>query len=162
MSRLAIFGLLLALLAGCASTDRDYWQPTPEVAQTPDLARIHFYRPSAAFMWAAEPQVIVNERRIGRLRNGETFYRDARPGRYRIYLVGAEDDALEVALSPGDRIYVKADIAWRVLGFRFVAEPASAAQAEPEIATLRQVTGLESDLRRSNRPPPDLDPRPDI
>ncbi|WP_119167616.1 DUF2846 domain-containing protein [Algihabitans albus] len=162
MYRLAVLSALLVLLSGCASADRDYWQPMPESAQAPELARIHFYRPEAAFLWAAEPQVIVNEKRVGRLRNGETFYRDARPGRYRIYLVGAEDDVVEAVLKAGDRIYVKADIAWRVLGFRFVTEPASAAQAEPEIANLQRVTGLESDLRRSNPPPPDLDPRPDI
>ncbi|MGP1253690.1 MAG: hypothetical protein ACTS10_04720 [Kiloniellales bacterium] len=162
MRRLALLTLFLAVLSGCTSADRDYWQPTPERAQSPDLARIYFYRPEVAFLLRAEPLVIVNDKRVGTLRNGETFFRDARPGRYQIYLVGAEDDVIDLTLGPGERAYVRAGIAWRMLGFRLVAQPASAREAEAAIAGLQRVTGLESDLRRANPQPPDVETRPEI
>ncbi|WP_375594007.1 DUF2846 domain-containing protein [Algihabitans albus] len=162
MRRLAVLAVLLAVLSGCTSAGRDYWQPTPERAQSPDLARIYFYRPAAAFLLQAKPLVIVNDKRVGTLRNGETFFRDARPGRYEIYLVGAEDDVVDLTLGPGDRAYVRAGIAWRMLGFRLVAQSASAREAEAAIAGLQRVTGLETDLRRANPEPLDVEPRPDI
>ncbi len=162
MLRLALAGLLLTLLAGCAGANRDYWQPTPERTQAAELARIYFYRPEEAFLMGAAPLVIVNGRRVGTLRNGEAFYRDARPGRYRVYLSSAKDDVVELTLAPGARAFVTAGIAWRMLGFRLVAQPVEAAEAEAAMAGLQRVTGLESDLQRANPDPPDLEPHPDI
>ena len=109
----------------------------------------------------AAPLVIVNGRRVGTLRNGEAFYRDARPGRYRVYLSSAKDDVVELTLAPGARAFVTAGIAWRMLGFRLVAQPVEAAEAEAAMAGLQRVTGLWKAICSAPNPdPPDLEPHP--
>ncbi len=155
--------LFLLLLAGCVATrGPDYYGLKTQAAQPPELARIYFVRPDNAFMIAAEPVVVVNGRRVGTLRNGEAFYRDARPGRYEIYLSTSQDDVVEVAVTAGERAYVRSDIEWRLLGFRLVAEPVDADEGARLVAAVPLVTGLEADLQRQDPEPPDVEPRPRI
>jgi hypothetical protein len=157
--------LLLVALSACVSgRDRDYYAPqtgaAPPRAQDAELARIYFYRPEVSFLMAAAPFVVVNGRRVGTLRNGEAFFRDARPGRYEVHLSSSDDDVIALDLAAGETAYVRAEIAWRMLGFRLVAAETPAEAAEPAVATLPLVTGLEADLQRRDPEPPDLEPAP--
>ena len=92
----------------------------PRAAPPPDLradqARLYFYRPNDSLFPAIRPEVIINGRKIGVSVVGEAFYRDAAPGRYRIFLTSDDDDQLTVYLAPGEVHYVKTSIAMGWLG----------------------------------------------
>jgi hypothetical protein len=155
--------VVLLLLAGCASTrGPDYYGTTRQTEQPADVARIYFVRPETSFMMAAEPIVVVNGRRVGTLRNGEAFYRDARPGRYEVYLTSSEDDVIELELAAGEQAYVRSDIEWRLLGFRLIAEPVEPEEGARLLAAVPLVTGLEADLQRADPEPLNIEPRPEI
>jgi hypothetical protein len=162
MVRPVLATLVFVLLAGCAATSRDYYGATAERPQTGDLGRIFFVREAQDFMMAAELTVVVNGKRVGTLRNGEAFYRDAKPGRYEVYVASAPDDVVEFRLGPGERAYVGAETAWRMLGFRFVAKPLEPGEGQALVAAVPLVTGLEADLQRADPEPVDVDPRPPL
>jgi hypothetical protein len=92
----------------------------PGAAPPPDLragqARLYFYRPSESLFPAIQPEVIINGRKVGVSVVGEAFYRDARPGRYEIFLTSDDDDRLTVTLAPGEVHYVRTSIALSWLG----------------------------------------------
>jgi hypothetical protein len=52
------------------------------------MARIFFYRTENPFLIALEPEIVVNGKAVGRAIHGDAFYRDAKPGRYEIFLAG--------------------------------------------------------------------------
>ena len=82
----------------------------------PGLARIFFYRTENPFLVALEPEVVVNGRSVGRSVHGRAFYRDAKPGRYEIFLAGDRDNVLRFKAAPGERIYVKTEIDFNLVG----------------------------------------------
>lgn len=134
MPRLLLALALLFLASGrAAASDR---AALAIEAPPPDLARIYFYRLSAPLLLALAPEVIVNGRSVGSLGMGEVFFRDARPGRYQVFL---EDDAahvVELQLAPGEIGYVRATLR---IGFgttRISAERVGAIAAVAEILAL--------------------------
>lgn len=79
-------------------------------APPPDLARIYFYRQAAPLLLALEPEVIVNGRSVGSLGMGEVFFRDAKPGRYEVFLEDDVGHVIELQLAPGEIGYVRATL----------------------------------------------------
>jgi hypothetical protein len=121
------------------------WTPSPMAAEQaslaieappPDLARIYFYRQAAPLLLALAPEVIVNGRSVGSLGMGEVFFRDAKPGRYEIFLEDDTDHVIELQLAPGEIGYVRATLR---LGFgttRISAERIAATAAVGEILAM--------------------------
>lgn len=119
----------------------------PAAAPPPDLrdgqARLYFYRPNETLFPAIQPEVIINGRKVGVSVVGEAFYRDARPGRYEIFLTSDDDDRLTVTLVPGEVHYVRVSIALSWLGPRL--SPASV-EAERGALELQGVTLVDPRL----------------
>lgn len=102
-------------------------------APPPDLARIYFYRQPAPLLIALQPDVVVNGRSVGSIGMGEVFFRDAKPGRYQVFLSADSEHVIELNLAAGEIGYVRATLR---IGFgttRISAERISATVAVGEI-----------------------------
>lgn len=121
----------LVLAVPTRAADAPAIQPPP-----PELARIYFYRQAQPLMVALVPDVIVNGKAVGDLSIGEVFFRDARPGRYRVFLSGDAEHVVELSLGAGDISFVRCTLK---IGFgttRLSAESVPLAEATREIANL--------------------------
>jgi hypothetical protein len=98
----------------------------------PGLARIFFYRTENPFLIALEPEVVVNGRAVGRSVHGQAFYRDAKPGRYEIFLAGDTDNVVRFSAAPGERIYVKTEIDFNLVGSHLTAVRVDESTGRPE------------------------------
>lgn len=130
---LAALVLLLALLcsSGPAAANALPIEPPP-----PELARIYFYRQAQPLMVALSPDVIVNGKAVGDLSLGEVFYRDAQPGRYRVFLSGDPDHVVELSLSAGEIGFVRCTLRVGLGTTRLSAESVADAEARLEIGNL--------------------------
>ncbi len=112
----------------------------PAAGPPPDLradqARLYFYRPNESLFPAIRPEVIINGRKVGLSVVGEAFYRDARPGRYEIFLTSDDDDRLTVTLAPGEVHYVRTSIVLSWLGPHLSPTSVEAEQGELELQGL--------------------------
>ena len=100
----------------------------------PGQGRIYFYRSDLPLMAALAPEIVVNGRRIGQARYEAVFYRDARPGRYEVFLASEPDEPLYFTLSAGELRFVKAVVQIGLTGTRLAAELVEEVQARREIA----------------------------
>ena len=100
------------------------------------LARIYFYRQMAPLLVAISPDVVVNGKSVGEISLGEVFFRDARPGRYRIFLSGDEEHTVELQLADGDIGYVRATFRFGIISSRITAEEIEATTAVREITAM--------------------------
>jgi hypothetical protein len=133
-----VLALLLALLCSSAQAAAE---PPPIEAPPPELARIYFYRQAQPLMVALSPDVIVNGKAVGDLSLGEVFYRDARPGRYRVFLSGDPDHVVEFSLAAGQIGFVRCTLRIGLGSTRLSAETVADAEARQEIGNI----GLEGD-----------------
>lgn len=101
-----------------------------------DQARLYFYRPNDSLFPAIRPEVIINGRKVGLSVVGEAFYRDARPGRYVIFLTSDDDDRLDLTLAPGEVHYVRTSIVLSWLGPHLSPTSVEADQGERELQNL--------------------------
>ena len=138
---------LLAVLAalGLAACNATFQPQDQAVAASPppglrtEQARLYFYRPNDSLFPAIRPSVIINGRKVGTSVVGEAFYRDARPGRYVIFLTSDDDDRLTVTLAPGETHYVRTSIAMTWLGPRLSPNSVAREQGERELQGLALV-----------------------
>jgi Protein of unknown function (DUF2846) len=131
--------LAAAWLAACSMPLKVDDHPVT-AAPPPDLrtnqARLYFYRPNDSLFPAIRPEVIINGRKVGRSVVGEAFYRDAKPGRYVIFLTSDDDDRLTVTLAPGEVHYVRTSIILSWLGPHLSPTSVEADQGELELQDL--------------------------
>ncbi len=99
----------------------------------PDLARIYFYRQPAPLLIALAPDVVVNGRSVGSIGMGDVFFRDAKPGRYQVFLSADTEHVIELTLSPGEISYVRATLRVGLGTTRLSAERINAVVALQEI-----------------------------
>jgi hypothetical protein len=135
--------LLLALagplLAACVTSGKPAAQTTSAaVAAAPPAgeARLFFYREKFALLGAIEPDVVVNDKRVGTSRAGEAFYRDALPGRYQIYTSHNPDHVVEVRVEAGEEAFIKVEARLQSLNSKLTAvlmDPQLGAQEMEEL-----------------------------
>ena len=126
----------LALLSGCAAGPKlNELYPAPPGAE-PGLARIYFYRPLDAFLIARDTEFVINGQRVGEAVSGAVFFRDARPGRYRIHTVDDDASVIYLSLVAGDVAYVRAQSQLGSLGFGIGAVLVTPAVGSAESAGL--------------------------
>lgn len=126
---LAVTALLT--LPAAAAEPEPVIQPPP-----PELARIYFYRQAQPLMVALVPDVIVNGKAVGDLSLGEVFFRDAKPGRYRVFLSGDPDHVVELSLAAGQVGFVRCSLRIGLGTTRLQAESVDPAEATREITNL--------------------------
>jgi hypothetical protein len=129
-----------AWLAACSASsfeiaDQPVAAPPPQDLRA-DQARLYFYRPNDSLFPAIRPQVVINGRKVGTSVVGEAFYRDAKPGRYVIFLASDDDDRLSVVLQPGEVHYVRTSISLSWLGPHLSPKSVAAEQGERELQSL--------------------------
>ena len=90
------------------------------VAPPPGHARIFFYRTENPFMFALEPRFIVNGKAVGRAIHGEAFFRDAKPGPYRLAISSDPDTVLRIFAEEGESIFIKVTVDFNIAGSRLV------------------------------------------
>ena len=133
--RIASLGLALTV-AACAG--RGVPPGTLALEQVPEPAagsgRIYFYRTDVPLLVAVEPDIIVNGRKVGAAAFERVFYRDAKPGRYEVFLTSDEDSPVYFDLAAGETRYVKAVIDLSVTGTRLRPELVEEAEARAAIA----------------------------
>ena len=137
---LALLATILALpvspAAGLLGLGAAQAAPFEAEAPPPSLARLYFYRQPTPLMIALTPEVIVNGQSVGALSMGEVFFRDAKPGRYRIFLSGDPAHVLEMTLAAGEVVFVRATLRIGLGSTRISAERIGAATAAAEIDEL--------------------------
>jgi hypothetical protein len=135
----AVLAVLTLLLSPARAAEPDQTaEPDPAAIQAPppELARIYFYRQAQPLMVALVPDVIVNGKAVGDLSLGEVFFRDAKPGRYRVFLSGDPEHVVEFSLAAGEIGFVRCTLK---IGFgttRLTAETVAAEEATREITNL--------------------------
>jgi hypothetical protein len=138
--RRAALPLFAALSLAACSADFEREHPAISAAPPSDLradqARLFFYRPNDSLFPAIRPAVIINGRKVGTSVVGEGFYRDARPGRYVIFLASDDDDRLTFTLAPGEVRYVRTSLSMSWLGPRLSPESVTADQGERELQSV--------------------------
>jgi hypothetical protein len=87
-------------------------------APPPGHARIFFYRTENPFMFALEPKFIVNGKAVGHAVHGEAFFRDAKPGPYRIAISSDPDTLLRILAEDGETIFIKVTVDFNLTGSR--------------------------------------------
>lgn len=115
----------------------------------PGLARLYVYRQHDLLLITLEPHVIVNGLSLGTIAMGEAFFRDAKPGRYEIYLSSDPWRVIELQLAPGDTAFIRATLRAGLGSVRLSAEHMGAATAAHEIKLLNQASEVVEP------PPPD-------
>ncbi len=139
---IALLGSLL-FLAGCAVSGPKVGEPGVVVGPPPaDQARIVFYRGGNPFLLALEPQIVVNSLAVGRSIHGAVFYKDAKPGRYKVFLGTDLENPVYLILRRGDKTFVKIVPELQLPGSKLTAYEVSAAQGEKEIQGLALNDGL--------------------
>lgn len=108
----------VALLTGCASTSDGpitYYDVSKLEIPQPYEAHIYFMRPSAFFRGLANPQVLVNGKKVGSLPNGSYFVHKTAPGKYDVFVDWdrGRGQYLEVTAQPGQRTYVETDCRYK-------------------------------------------------
>ncbi len=130
----------VVLLAACAGGPR---APADRVAVLPDLnpdqGRIYFYRPRGSLFPAVEPDIIVNDRKVGVSVQGEAFYRDAYPGDYEIFLTSDRERFLILSIEPGKTKFVRTSVAFSLLGSRLTPKLVQEMRGRHEVRDLTLV-----------------------
>ena len=140
-----LLGLAL-LLAACARSEPPHATLALEQVPPPVVGsgRIYFYRTDVPLLVAVEPGIIVNGRKVGEAAFERVFYRDAKPGRYEVFLTSDEDSPVYFTLAPGETRYVKAVIDVGVTGTRLRPELVEEAEARAAIAKQKVTAPAES------------------
>ena len=73
----------------------------------PELARLYFYRESEAMFIGLSPEIIVNGKSIGASEVDSAFFRDARPGRYQIFLSNDPENVVDFIVVGGEMHFLK-------------------------------------------------------
>ena len=139
----ALLALLLAPLAACAAP-----APNPAVLVVaddqpigpppPGLGRIYFYRTDLPLMVALAPDIVVNGRRVGGAGYDQVFFRDARPGRYEVFLATDPENPVYLTLAAGELRFVKTAVDIGLGGTKLSAELVEEAAARREIEQQRR------------------------
>lgn len=104
--------------------------PPPE-----GLARLVFYRETHALFIAVEPEIIINGKSIGRSLSGEVFFRDAKPGRYELFLSDNPKAVTKIETRPGELTFFKIFFTLDAGGPGLVLQAVDPAYARGELAS---------------------------
>ena len=90
-------------------------------------------------MAALEPDVIVNGRRVGTSRHDRFFYKDARPGRYEVFLTSDPDAPVYLELEAGEARFVKTVVRFALSGTKLTAKVMEQAEGRREVENRKTV-----------------------
>ena len=132
-------GMLITVLAGCASgptqTDLDTAMPTLK----PGYGRIYFLRSSAFFGSPVQPEILLNNQVVGRSQARGFFFVDRPAGAYQAKTSTSVTTALDFSLFSGEVKYVRTEVNVALMGimpgsvsFTLMDE----SMAEPELRKL--------------------------
>jgi hypothetical protein len=134
MRNLSMLVMVLALL-GCASGPKfaEVSSSIPKIAD--GKARLYFYRASA-FGGAYQPDVKVNQNRVGSAAPNGVFYRDMAPGNYQITTTMDQGTQVSLALSAGEEKFIR--LSYRI-GFKVYPELVDNSTGKQEIQDLAYI-----------------------
>ena len=139
--------LLLLFLAGCAASGPKVGEGDTRIGPPPvGKARIVFYRSTNPFLLALEPQIVVNDLAVGNSIRGAAFYKDARPGRYKVFLADDPDNPVYLILASGDTAFVKVEPVFDPRGSKLTASHVDAGLGRQEVQGLALNDGLDAEL----------------
>ena len=111
--RFALLILFAVVLSACA-TGAKFAEVNPAlVSESPNMGRIFFYRPSS-FGAALQPDVMLNNERIGKAISWGFFYVDRPAGSYECVTSTEVERKVSFILEPGQTRYVRLSVS---LGF---------------------------------------------
>jgi Protein of unknown function (DUF2846) len=126
---------LLATFLGCATGPR-YAEVAGSLARLADgQARMYFYRASA-FGGAYQPDVQVNNAKVGNAVPNGVFYRDLAPGKYLVTTSLDQGTQVSLDLSAGDEKYIR--LSYRI-GFKVYPELVDDSTGKREIRDLAYI-----------------------
>jgi len=151
--RLSWVGAVLAalLVAGCAAPPATTPSTTPASPLAAGMARVWFLRqadPPGGNAFAAVPTVFVDRAPLAQIAQGDVFYHDFAPGRYRLSVQAfgtpaGQHDILH--LDPGEETYVQIigvanwELGSTVGGWSFAVLPMSPELAKQYLPTLAEL-----------------------
>lgn len=135
---------MVVVLGGCA-TGPDFKSYQAEIGSPQsNQARIWIYRPRVAFSTAAEPDVYINNVKVGRALTSGCFYCDRPAGHYEVQCGTQRTDKAYLILTNNQVQFVRLrgapGIGTLMVGVsvgHVVPETVTAEEAAPEIATCR-------------------------
>lgn len=139
--RLLVFCCAAPLLAACATaTGPSLKQQFGGLPEPPaGMGRLYVYRTAVPWMVALEPEVIVNGQSVGVARYDRFFFRDARPGRYEVFLTSDPDEPVYFTLAPGEARFVKAVVRWTITGTKLTGALIDETEGRREVESLKTV-----------------------
>ena len=135
-------GVIAFLLGACAGAQGPSLKaqfgglPKPP----PDQGRIYFYRTDFPWMVAVEPDVIVNGRKVGTAQFDRFFYKDAKPGRYEVFLTSDPDKPVYFTVAPGESRFVKTVVRFALTGTKLTPAVIEAERGRNEVENLKTTT----------------------
>ena len=104
--RFAVLILLIVALAACAKGAK-FTEVNPDLSsENPDMGRIFFYRPSS-FGAALQPDVMLNQEKVGKAISWGFFYVDRPAGKYECVTSTEVKRRVSFILEPGQTRYVR-------------------------------------------------------
>ncbi len=86
----------------------------------PGLSGIYFYRKEGQLFRAVEPEVIVNGASVGISRPGETFFRQAKPGRYQVFSTAEPNEIIYLDARAERLSFVEMEVVFTGLGWQLL------------------------------------------
>lgn len=141
-----ILKLLLATLAltvtlvGCATGPEfaKYSATIQPVAA--GQGRIWFYRPSKMFGGVVQPNVFLNEQKVGKAQPGCYFFADRAPGDYEVKCTTEWSDKANLKLAAGEERYVRLTLGIGLFVGHIVPKEVDKAKGLDEIANCKLIT----------------------
>ncbi len=127
------------LLDACASNLSYSEMQALMPPQAADKGRIYFYRETAWLGNLITPDVVLNDKVVGRSNPGAFFFVDREPGDYQVYCGMGEHSGASFTLAAGQEVYVRTASDGGVVKATMLTELVRAPVAIPEIHTLKYV-----------------------
>lgn len=137
---IAVVAAAAVWLVGCAAPGGP--PPAPLEAEIPEVppgeGRIVFYRTAVPFLVAVKPEIIVNGQKVGTAAFERYSYRNARPGRYEVFLTSDKDNPVYFTLAAGETRYVKAVFSIGITGTKLTPKLIEAAEGRADLESLQE------------------------
>jgi Protein of unknown function (DUF2846) len=133
--------VFMTLTTSACVTRLTFQELKPNIApDTPENGRVFFYRPSRFFGWNAQPDVVLNDVKVGVANLRGYFYVDRPPGKYQVVTRTEVDRKLSFILEKGQTRFVRLSAGFGYLVAHIYAELVDADVGLAEIQECRFIT----------------------
>ncbi|MGD0277119.1 MAG: DUF2846 domain-containing protein [Syntrophales bacterium] len=135
-----LIAVLIASIVGCETFGPKYASMKNGIIPlSKEKGRIVFYRPRGIYDYGRQPDIILNDKKVGISRPGTIFFVDVDPGNYKVRvpaMLNTGETSIDILILPNETIYVKTSIGAKAIKGRTDVEVVKPERAITEINKL--------------------------